>query len=284
MKIAAIEVRKNNFICGIITNNGIVVDKVIFPTTSPSQTLNKAIKYLKEQKFEAIGISCFGKLDLERKSSTYGRIIKTTKKEWEDFDLVGTFRQSFSCPIGFNNLHQALMLAEVKIGKIKKEKSYLYLNISDELCGVVVLNGKIINKITTKMNHMILKRHPQDNLESICPLHEECYVGLAGEEALRQRKIRNDITLTSYYIAQIILNYVLVYFPEKVILSGEIIKNKHMVGAIYHQFQNILNDYIELKKINYPNYIKESQLGVNAGLIGSGLLGEKEFKQVFGWS
>ncbi len=284
MKIAAIEARKNSFVCGIITNNGLIIDKEIFPTTSPQQTINKVIKYLNQQKFEAIGISCFGKLNLDRKSSTYGRIIKTTKKEWENFDLVGTFRQNFSCPIGFNNLHQALMLAEVKIGKIKSEKSYLYLNISDELCGVVVSNGKIINKITTKMNHMILKHYPQDDFQSICPLHDDCFMGLASENALKKRNKTNNITLVSYYIAQVILNYVLVYFPEKIILSGEIIKNKHMVGAIYHQFQKILNDYIELKKINYPNYIKESQLGINAGLIGSGLLGEKEFKQVFGCS
>ncbi len=284
MKIAAIEVRTDNFVCGIVTNDGVIINKEIFPTTSPQKTINNVINYLKKQKFEAIGISCFGKLNLERKSSSYGRILKTTKKEWENFDLVGTLRQSFSCPIGFNNLHQALKLAEVKIGKIKKEKSFLYLNITDELCGVVVSEGKIINKITTKMNHMILKRHSNDNFTSICPLHEDCYLGLSSEEALKERKISSKRPLVSYYVAQIILNYVLVYFPEKVILSGEIVRDKHMVGAIYDQFQKMLNDYIELKKINYPNYIKESRLGVDAGLIGSGLLGEKEFKQVFGWS
>ncbi len=284
MKIAAIEARENNFICGIITSNGIVIDKKKFPTTTPNQTIANVIKYLKNQKFEAIGVSSFGKLNLERKSPTYGRIIKASKKEWENFDFVGILRQNFSCPIGFNNLHQALKIAEIKIGKIKKEKSYLYLNISDELCGVVVANGKVINEITTKMNHIILKRHPQDEFNSICPLHEDCYKGLASEKALNEREITNKVTLTSYYIAQVILNYVLVYFPEKIILSGEITKDKHMSGAIYNQLQKILNDYIEVKKVNFPNYIKESRLGIDVGLIGSGLLGEKEFKQVFGWS
>lgn len=61
---------------------------LLFPTTKPEETVKNVIEYFKDKGVEAIGLGCFGPIDPDKKSKTYGYITTTPKPGWANYNIV----------------------------------------------------------------------------------------------------------------------------------------------------------------------------------------------------
>ena len=95
MKLGGIECGGTKFICAVGDEFGNIEKELVIPTTTPIDTLNKVISFYNENKVEKIGIGCFGPIDINPKSSDYGLILDTPKKEWANFNIVKYLNKFF---------------------------------------------------------------------------------------------------------------------------------------------------------------------------------------------
>ncbi|WP_146738086.1 ROK family protein, partial [Bacillus tropicus] len=84
-----------------------------------------------------------------------------------------------------------------------------------------------------EMGHIYVRRHPDDGYKGNCPYHTDCLEGLAAGPAIEKRWGKKAFLLTDqqevwelegYYIAEALVQYILILSPEKIILGGGVMK------------------------------------------------------------
>ena len=284
-KIAAIEAGGTKFICGIGNEKGEIFEKISIPTTVPEETMKKVIEYFKEKEFEAMGIGSFGPIDPVKSSETYGCISKTPKPHWSDYNIVGELKKNFNVPMEFDTDVNGAALGESLWGAGKGLNNVMYITVGTGIGAGAVVNGKMLQGLThPEMGHISIKRNENDKYKGKCPFHSDCLEGLASGPAIEERwgekgynlEDKNEVwELEAYYLAQALVNYILILSPERIIMGGGVMKQKHMFPLIRKNVKEFLNGYVHKKEIleNIDNYIVYPGLEENSGLIGSLALG-----------
>ena len=284
-KIAAIEAGGTKFICGIGNEKGEIFEKISIPTTVPEETMKKVIEYFKEKEFEAMGIGSFGPIDPVKSSETYGCISKTPKPHWSDYNIVGELKKNFNVPMEFDTDVNGAALGESLWGAGKGLNNVMYITVGTGIGAGAVVNGKMLQGLThPEMGHISIKRNENDKYKGKCPFHSDCLEGLASGPAIEERwgekgynlEDKNEVwELEAYYLAQALVNYILILSPERIIMGGGVMKQKHMFPLIRKNVKEFLNGYVHKKEIleDIDNYIVYPGLEENAGLMGSLALG-----------
>ena len=94
MTYGALEAGDTKMVCAVGNENGQILEQISIPTRLPEETIPEIIDYFKNKEITALGIACFGPLDLNPRSSTYGYITTTPKPGWANYDIVGAFRKA----------------------------------------------------------------------------------------------------------------------------------------------------------------------------------------------
>lgn len=285
MLIGGIEAGGTKMICAVGDENGNVMDRAAFPTRQPKETFEDLINYFRNRDIKALGIGCFGPLDLNRHSATYGYITKTPKSGWENCDVVGTFTKALGVPVGFDTDVNGAVLGEVTWGAAKGAESAIYVTIGTGVGVGVYINGALLHGLVhPEAGHILLSRHPEDHYKGNCPYHENCLEGFAAGPAIEGRWGRKGVELAdqdqvweleAYYIAQAVTNYILTYSPQKVILWGGVMHQEKLFGMVRKEVRRMLNGYIDHEAIteSIENYIVPPALGENPGVLGAIRLG-----------
>ncbi|MGL4789526.1 MAG: ROK family protein [Cetobacterium sp.] len=281
MKLGAIEAGGTKFVCGIATENGEILERVSFATETPEITLQKVYDFFKDKGVEAIGVGSFGPIDPNPESETYGYITKTPKKYWSDFNLIGELQKNLNVPMAFDTDVNGAALGEATWGAAKGLKNCLYLTIGTGIGGGLLASGKLVHgMLHPEMGHIFVRRHAEDAYAGKCPFHHDCLEGLAAGPAIEERwgvkayELPVDHKaweIEAYYIAQALVNYILIASPEKIILGGGVMKQMQLFPLIRKNVKELLNNYVQTKEIleNIDSYIVSPGLGDNAGLLGS---------------
>jgi fructokinase len=285
--LGAIEAGGTKFVCAVGNETGHIVERIQIPTTVPGDTMPRVIDFFKKYDVKAIGIGSFGPLDVNRESPTYGNITTTPKPGWRDYPFVKTLEAAFSVPIGFNTDVNAAALAEATFGAAKGLDSCLYITVGTGIGAGAIVQGKLLQGIShPEMGHILVRRHPNDEYKGKCPYHSDCLEGLAAGPAIEERwgakaaslANRSEVwELEGYYIAQALMQYILVLSPKKIILGGGVMKQKKVFAFIYQYLQQYLNDYIVLPELS--DYIVSPGLGDHAGIIGALILAHQAINE-----
>lgn len=288
MKIAAIEAGGTKFVCAIVNDKGEVLERITIPTTTPTETMRKVIDFFKLKEFSVIGLGCFGPIDLNKQSKTYGYITSTPKVAWQNYNILGTLQEAFDVKIGLDTDVNGAALGEYTFGSAKRVDSCLYITVGTGIGAGAVINGKMLNGLMhPEMGHIKIKRHQDDDFEGMCPFHHDCLEGLAAGPAIEARvgKKANQLptnhpiwNLESYYLAQALMNYILVLSPEKIILGGGVMHQEHLYAMIRKQLAKQLNSYIINDILDTEDYITKPQLGNDVGIIGCAMIGLAEME------
>lgn len=222
----------------------------------------------------------FGPIDVNRESSTYGYITSTPKTNWRDFPFVQALKKDFPVPIGFNTDVNAAALAEVTYGAAKGLDSCLYITVGTGIGAGTVVQGKLLQGWShPEMGHILVKRHPQDDYQGRCPYHSDCLESLTAGPAIEGRWNEKGINLVErmevwdlegYYLAQALMQYILILSPKRIILGGGVMNQKQIFPFIYEYLQDFMNNYVSLPELT--EYIVSPSLGNDAGITGSLLL------------
>ncbi len=287
MRLAGIEAGGTKFVLAIGTDSGEVIKRIEIPTRTPQETMEMVVEFFKNEDFEALGLGCFGPIDPNLKSDTYGFITKTPKVAWQDFNIVGYLKQHFNVPIMFDTDVNGAALGELKWGAARGVDSSLYITVGTGIGAGAVVCGKMINGLLhPEMGHILVKRHESDDFEGICAIHGDCLEGLASGVSIQKRwgmtgsqlpKDHIGWEIEAYYLAQALVNYILILSPERIIMGGGVMKQQHILPLIRKKVQELLNGYIQKDELigNIDEYIVAPDLGQNAGICGALALAEK---------
>jgi fructokinase len=88
--------------------------------------------------------------------------------------------------------------------------------------------------------------------------------------------------LEAHYIAQALVNFILILSPKKIILGGGVMKQLQLFPLIRQNVKEMLNGYVQKTEVStgLDEYIVPPGLGDNAGLSGSLVLGIRELTRV----
>jgi len=79
MILGALEAGGTKMVCAVGNEKGEILDRMSIPTETPEVTMPVMAEYFRKWEVRALGIGCFGPIDLNRKSRTYGYITTTPK-------------------------------------------------------------------------------------------------------------------------------------------------------------------------------------------------------------
>lgn len=262
-----------------------IIERVTIPTTTPEETLPQMIEFFTDKDIKALGIGCFGPIDLDKKSTTYGHITSTPKLAWKNCDMAGTFAWTLGIPIGFDTDVNAAVLGEVLWGAANGCDSAIYITVGTGVGVGVYCNGGLLHGLVhPEAGHILLQRHPDDSYHGKCPFHPNCAEGLASGPAIEERwgkpaaelaEKKEVWELESYYIAQAITNYILTYSPQKVVLWGGVMHQQQLFAMVRSNVKKLLGDYVSHPMVmgNLEDYIVAPKLEENPGIMGAFGLG-----------
>ncbi|PAE30356.1 fructokinase [Paenibacillus sp. 7884-2] len=277
MLIGGIEAGGTKFVCAVGDESGNIFDKVTFPTEEPEKTLDAAKQFFNKHDIQALGVGSFGPVDLNKKSKTFGRILNTPKLKWKQFHLLGQLKQDYNIPVTLDTDVNAAALGEYKYGAAKNAASILYITVGTGIGAGFVKDGKTyIGKSHPEMGHIFIQQRKDDNFEGNCPYHGTCLEGLVSGPAIEKRfGKKGDLLgadhiaweITADYLAQAIINYLLILSPEKVIIGGGVMKQKQLYPLIRRKVLEFSNAYMELE--NLDEMIVAPKLNDEQGIKGA---------------
>ncbi|ULO06018.1 ROK family protein [Paenibacillus sp. 19GGS1-52] len=279
--LGAIEAGGTKFVCGIGNEDGTIIERISFPTTTPEETMGQVLDYFSTKNVEAIGLGAFGPIDPVLGSPTYGYITTTPKPHWGQYNLVGTVAEHFNVPIGFDTDVNGAALGEYKWGAAQGLDSCLYITVGTGIGAGAVVGGKLVHGLShPEMGHILVRRHPEDTYEGFCPYHGDCLEGLAAGPAIGKRwgvpagELSIDHPaweMEAHYLAHALMNYVLILSPQKIVMGGGVMKQSQLFPLIRTKLQELLQGYVQHPALNkdIDSYVVPPQLGDNAGLTGA---------------
>ncbi|MEW4309396.1 ROK family protein [Rossellomorea marisflavi] len=284
--LGAIEAGGTKFVCAVGDEQGTIIDRVQIPTTLPEETIPKVIEFFRKHPVKAIGIGSFGPIDVNRESASYGNVTSTPKVGWKDYPFVQAIKDAIPVPVGFNTDVNAAALGEATFGAAKGLDSCLYITVGTGIGAGAVVQGKLLQGLShPEMGHILIRRHEDDPYEGKCPYHKDCLEGLAAGPAIEARwGVKGDQLvdkgevweMEGYYIAQALMQYIVIISPKKIILGGGVMKQKQIFPIIYKHLEKMINGYVNLPPLE--DYIVSPGLGDNAGITGSLMLAHAAYE------
>lgn len=107
MVLGALEAGGTKMVCAIGDEKGNIIKQIAIPTETPEITMPPILEFFKENNVESVGIGCFGPIDLNKKSKTYGYITSTPKLAWQNYDICGAVGTALNVPVGFDKIGRA---------------------------------------------------------------------------------------------------------------------------------------------------------------------------------
>lgn len=292
--LGGIEAGGTKFVCAVGTGPDDFRAETRFPTTTPEETISRAIAFFKEQAqiepLAALGIASFGPVDPNPASPTFGYITTTPKPHWANADLAGTIGRALDVPVGFDTDVNGAALGEHRWGAAQGLDTFIYLTIGTGLGGGGLLGGQLMHGlIHPEMGHVRLPRHPDDPYPGACPFHGDCLEGMAAGPALQGRWGQRAETLPldhpaweieAHYLAYGLVNFICTLSPQRIILGGGVMDQAHLFPLVRRKTVELLNGYVQSPEIleRIDQYIVPPGLGNRAGVLGAIALAEQQIK------
>jgi fructokinase len=284
------------FVCAVGTGPDDIRAEARFPTTTPEETLGRAVAFFEEQQAQheiaAIGIASFGPVDPDPASPTFGYITTTPKPHWPHTNFMGKIREHFDLPIGFDTDVNIAALGEHRWGAAQGLSTFVYWTIGTGLGGGGMVNDKLMHGLMhPEMGHMVVPHDRQrDPFPGNCPYHGDCLEGLAAGPALEARWGQRGETLPpdhdawaleAHYLALGLVNVITILSPQRIILGGGVMEQPGIFPLIHQEVQQLLNNYIQMPAITekIDDYIVPPQLGGRAGVLGAIALAQDVYSQ-----
>lgn len=284
-RVGGVEAGGNKIVCAIGTGPDDVRAEACFPTTAPAETLARAVDFFRahaaREPLAAIGIACFGPLDLAPDSATAGFITDTTKPGWSRVDVAGAFRRGLAVPVVIDTDVNGAALGEWRWGAGAGADPVVYVTVGTGIGGGAIVGGRRLHGLVhPEMGHMRIPREPADLFPGACPFHGDCLEGLASGPAIQARRGLPGEALTvddpvwgleARYLALGLVNVIAVLSPQRIIVGGGVMRHPHLLARVRDEAQKILAGYVRAPAVTgaIERYIVPPGLGERAGVLGA---------------
>lgn len=283
---AGIEAGGTKFRCIIANNPDVIIADATFQTSVPEETLPRVIEFIHQSSFKhgiklsGAGLSCFGPIDLDHNSSTYGYITTTPKIKWRNYPILDVIRDALDVPVKFDTDVNGAALGEGRWGAACGVSDFVYLTVGTGIGGGIIHDHKPLYGMThPEIGHMKIQPHPDDPFIGICPYHTSCLEGLANGPSIAARwetepSILPDDhqawSLEAYYLGQAVHNLIVVCSPKRIVMGGGVLNQSGLIEKVRHESKKILNGYVETQYLeDMKHYIVPPALGGLSGALGA---------------
>jgi fructokinase len=269
-----IEAGGSKFVCGVGTGPEDLLS-VEFPTTDPAQTIARAVDFFRRHaNVAAVGIASFGPIDVNPQSPTFGYITSTPKRDWQNFDFVGSIQSALAVPAAFDTDVNGAALAEQQWGAARGLQNFIYVTVGTGIGGGAMVNGRLLHgRGHPEMGHVrIPQDRARDPFPGTCPYHANCLEGLASGPAVEARwgQPASQLPdghpawdLEAEYLALGILNWAVTLAPERIVLGGGVMARPELWPKVAARVLALLNGYTP------PPELVRPALGPRAGVLGA---------------
>jgi fructokinase len=269
-------------VCAVGRGPGEIVREQQFPTTHPRETLARIVEFFRAgPALTAIGVGSFGPVDLDPESPTWGHVTTTPKPGWQHVSVAPVIRDELGVPVAFDNDVNAAALGEYRWGAGEGAASVCYLTVGTGIGAGLLLDGRPRHGLVhPEVGHIRIPRDPGDAFEGTCPVHGDCWEGLACGPAMAKRwdtspeELPDDHPawgLEAGYLALGILSIVLVASPERMIVGGGVMEQPALPGMVRRRLRELLAGYLETPALGdaIDSYLVAPALGDRAGVLGA---------------
>jgi fructokinase len=280
MIYGGIEAGGTKWVCAVGATPGETLDTVTFPTTSPAETIARAVAFFERHDgIAAVGVGCFGPLDLRPGSPTWGRITTTPKSGWSNTDVAGALAARLGVPTAIDTDVNAAALAEHRWGSAVGLGTFWYITVGTGIGGGGFVDGRLLHGLMhPEFGHMRVPHdRARDPFGGVCPFHGDCLEGLASGEAMYARwGVRAEDAhdegvwdLEAEYLAHGIVTCVL--SPERVVIGGGVMRQPALLPRIRARVGELLAGYFAAAALmgDLSGYIVTPALGDRAGVLGA---------------
>jgi fructokinase len=282
-----IEAGGTKFVCMVGNNPDHILSEERFPTTTPCETIKKAIDffspYKNSRELVAVGIAAFGPLDLIPDSPTYGYITTTPKPGWSQVNLYGEIQKTLDIPVAFDtDVNAAAFGEQYWIPENRSLDPFLYVTVGTGIGVGVIVNGVPLHGLVHgEAGHLTLPHDLQkDPFAGVCPYHGDCLEGLASGLSMSMRwgKRPEELgesaaawDLESDYLALALVNLIYAYSPQRIILGGGVANHPGLLQDIRCKVKQLINGYIQSRMLTdrIHEYVLPPALGNRSGGLGA---------------
>ena len=293
----AVEAGGTKFVCAVGSGPGDLRCKTTLPTENPDKTLSQVVEFFhsateQHGPLASIGVGSFGPVDVHSDSSTFGHITATPKPHWSHVDVVGTLRQAFPVPFGFDTDVNAAALGETLWGAGQGASVVIYMTVGTGIGAGVLHNGELLHGLVhPEMGHQRIPHdRDRDPYAGHCPFHGDCLEGLASGAAMTDRwgkpgsELGDDHPaweLEAEYLALGITNMTLLLSPQRVIVGGGVMKQPGLIDSVRTHTLRLLADYVKhpLMQSDLSRFVVPPGLGDESGILGALALAQQAHRR-----
>jgi fructokinase len=298
--VAGIEAGGTKCICAIGSGPDDIRAEIRVPTTNPDTTLDELLQFITyyekaNGKLAALGIACFGPLDLSPTSPAFGSITSTPKPGWPNTPVLRIFSEALQLPVVIDTDVNVAAFGEYCWGVARGLENFIYLTIGTGVGGGGMVNGRLMHGLThPEMGHIRLPHDFQlDPYHGNCQYHGDCLEGLASGPALEKRWGCKAETLAedhpawmleAQYLGYALAGFICTLSPERVILGGGVMQQSHLFPLVRSEVVSLMNGYIvsPMLESRIDEYICPPELGGRAGVCGALALALQEIDGLSG--
>lgn len=267
--------------CALAAGPDDIREVVEFPTGSPEETLPRMIEFFRSRGSEAsaIGIGSFGPVDADPDSPTWGSVTTTPKPGWQHTPVASVLRDALEAPVAFDTDVNAAALGEHRWGAGRDFSNLCYLTVGTGIGAGLLVSGKPVRGLVhPEVGHI---RVPlRDSFAGVCPVHGNCWEGLASGSAIAERWGQSPAdlpdrhaawALEAEYLALGILSIVLVASPERVVIGGGVMERAPLLPLVRERLCALNAGYLDTPMLGerVDSYLVAPALGDRAGVLGA---------------
>lgn len=284
-RIGAIEGGGTKFVCVVGDADPAIAARAVIPTRDPAATLGDCVGFFRDAAarlgpIEALGIGCFGPLQLRRDAEGFGHLLPTPKPGWSGIDVMGPFEDALRVPVVLDTDVGCAALGEWRRGAGRGLGSLAYVTVGTGIGGAFVPGGGA-RLMHAEMGHLPVRRDPRDgNFPGVCPFHGDCLEGLANGPAVRARWGSDLADLPSGhagreiiagYVAQLVAAIALLHSPEAVVIGGGVTTGGDLLPLARNATHALLRDYLPplARPEQVAAFIRAPGLGADSAITGA---------------
>jgi fructokinase len=285
---AGIEAGGTKFVCAVGSGPGDILEKQVFATRSPDETLKDVIGFFRLAQarhgdLSGLGIGTFGPVNIDPRSPGYGHILDTPKPGWAGTDLLGILGTALKIPVCIDTDVNCALMGEARWGAGKGFRNLVYVTIGTGIgAGVMVEDRILYGASHPEIGHVFVPKSADDQgFAGNCQFHRDpCIEGLVSGPAIKARYgLAADALspdhpawpLVANYIGVLCGNLLLTVAPNRIILGGGVMKQTHLYPLVRSALERNMAGYIDIANASDPAtaFLCAPGLGDDSGICGA---------------
>jgi fructokinase len=270
-------------VCALGTGPDDIVAQETFATGEPGPTLERIAAFFERgPRPAAIGVGSFGPVDLDRHSATWGHVTTTPKPGWAHTPVAPVLRDRLGVPVSFDTDVTAAAIGEQRWGAAAGVQNVCYLTVGTGIGAGLLVEGRPVHGLVhPEVGHLRIPHdRGRDPFAGSCPVHGDCWEGLAAGPAIAARWQANPRELPddhpawdleAEYVALGLLAIVLVASPQRIVAGGGVLERPGVVAAARARLVDLNAGYLRtpLLEAEVDHYVVSPALGDRAGVLGA---------------